>query len=403
MSVHLSKVIEIGKIFYVTAAFPPVPAGSSIINRNLLSNFDPRSFKVFTTESDISAKVESFGEMEVVKIFKSYYFSSRLNYFIGKSQLPFATKKLIKFAEKEKPSVIVGVFPDYFFLNIARNTARELQIPFVAYLHDTISESSNGSRLSKQADILQDKVFSEATAIMVMSEGMKKLYKRKYGIDSVALEHTYLEDIPLKIQGNLPNNEGFWGGDVYNINKNSVKRISQALSRNKLKLFIASGHKRSYFEEMGINKDYLSVGFFSKREDYLQQLKKFGVLILALDWPDESNIHEDELATIFPTKTPEYLASGAPIIVHCPEHYFLAEFFKKNKCGIVVTKRDQSELESILHDILTGKHDMREYQKNALAAANLFNVRRLKEKFSNIIKLAADKEWNKKIDYSLTN
>ena len=300
---------ENGKVFYVTAAFPPVPAGSSIINRNLLSCFNPASFDVFSTKADIAAKVESF-DINVHRIFKSYYFSSRLNLLLSKMQVSSATKKLIKFAEKEKPSVIVGVFPDYFFLKIARDAARTLGIPFVAYLHDTIAESSAGGKISKESSILQDQVFEEASALMVMSEGMRELYKNKYSIDSTALEHTYLEDIPKEIASGELNKEAFWGGDVYAINKNSVRRVADALRSDGLKFFIASGHNRSYFETAGLNTENIETGFFSKRDEYLETLKKYGILVLALDWPDESHIHRDELATIFPTKTPEYLASG---------------------------------------------------------------------------------------------
>lgn len=400
MSVQLPKISEIGKIFYVTAAFPPVPAGSSIINRNLLSKFDPDSFKVFTTKSDISAKVESFGKMDVVNIFKSYYFSSRLNHFISKYQLSSATKKLIKYAEKESPAAIVGVFPDYFFLKIARDASKELQIPLIAYLHDTIRESSEGSRLSKEAENLQEKIFNEASAILVMSEGMCELYKRKYGIESTSLEHTYLEKIPDRVSQNKLNDEAFWGGDIYTINKNSVNRIIDALKINNFKLFIASGHKMSYFEGLGIDGESINVGFFSKRDEYLENLNRYGVLVLALDWPDESPIHKDELATIFPTKTPEYLASGAPIIVHCPEDYFMAQFFKKNDCGIVINERSSAKLEETLKLILSGEIDMNGYRKNALVAARLFNVDRLVEKFRKISNQVSKLKWNEKINYS---
>src|SRR5690606_8844621 len=103
--------------------------------------------------------------------------------------------------------------------------------------------SSEGSRLSKEAENLQEKIFNEASAILVMSEGMRELYKRKYGIESTSLEHTYLEKIPDRVSQNKLNDEAFWGGDIYTINKNSVKRIIDALKINNFKLFIASGHK----------------------------------------------------------------------------------------------------------------------------------------------------------------
>ena len=389
---------EKGKVFYVTTAFPPVPAGSSIINRNLLSRFNPASFDVFSTKADIAAKVESF-DINVHRIFKSYYFSSRLNQVLSKMQVPSATKKLIKFADKEKPAVIVGVFPDYFFLKVARDAAKALDIPFIAYLHDTISESSAGSKISREASLLQEQVFDEASALLVMSEGMRELYKSKYGIDSTALEHTYLEEIPAEIPGGDHNKEAFWGGDVYAINKNSVKRVAEALRSDGLKLFIASGHDKAYFEAIGLNPDNIDTGFFSKRDEYLETLKKYGILVLALDWPDESHIHRDELATIFPTKTPEYLASGVPILVHCPEDYFLAKFFEKNECGTVVSEKSGPLLKEKINFLLSGDEKIQSQRRNSLKTAKLFDVGRIENKFKGIVDKVSDLKWGEKINY----
>ena len=68
------------------------------------------------------------------------------------------------------------------------------------------------------------------------------------------------------------------------------------------------------------------------------------VLLLALDAPHESNVHRDELATIFPTKTPEYLASGRPVFAHCPSDYFLARFLNEHGCGAVVSEDDDNAI-----------------------------------------------------------
>lgn len=395
----IPKICENGKVFYVTTAFPPVPAGSSVINRNLLSRFDPMSFKVFSTKANISAKVETFGNMEVERIFRSFYFSSRVNRVLSQYQISSATKKLIKFAERENPSVIVGVFPDYYFLRIARDTAKELKIPLVAYLHDTIAESSFGTRLEKDALLLQEQVFNEASALLVMSDGMKDLYKEKYNVDSTPLQHTYLERVDPTVPRKSQKRQAFWGGDVYAINLNSVNRVATSLKNLKYNFFLATGHDKSHFEKTGLDTSNIEIGFFSERSSYLENLKTNSILILALDWPDESKIHRDELATIFPTKTPEYLASGVPIIVHCPEDYFLARFFRENNCGVVISERSVANLQIMISDVLENPANYVDKIENAFNTTSLFEAGKLSMKFKKIIDNVSGLNWGKKIDY----
>lgn len=384
------------KVFYVTTAFPPIPAGSSIINRNLLSKFSSKSFNIYSTKSDIKAEVESFG-LNVNRIFKSYYFSSKVNYFLSNLQIKGGTKKIIKEAECFKPSAIVGVYPDYYFLKMASDAAKELKLPFIAYLHDTISESSIGTRFEKESLKLQEDVFINSSALLVMSDGMKQLYKKKYNIDSITLEHTYLEKIPdvTSERGGL--RQAFWGGDVYAININSVRRMSKALDLVGLKFFIATSHKKEYFEKTGFDSEKLKIGFFENRKNYLKYLTENSILVLALDWPDESNIHEDELATIFPTKTPEYLASGRPIIVHCPKNYFLANFFLKNDCGFVVSDKDPESLSKVLNNILKDKDLARNKVSNALKAAKRFDSDLIAKRFKKIIESVYDVGYGQKL------
>ena len=395
----LPDLIENSKAFYLTCAFPPVPAGSSVINRNLLSKFNPESFKVFTTKANINAKVEGFQDLEINRVFKSFYFSSRLNFYLSKAQINSAVNKVIKSAEKDKPEVLVGVFPDYYFLKITRDAAKELKIPFVAYLHDTISESAYGGKLYKDSLKLQDQVFEEASALLVMSDGMRDLYKEKYNVESTPLQHTYLEEVRNDISESELPQRAFWGGDIYGINLNSVRRVSNALRKNDYRFFFATGFTKDRFIQMNFDISNIEIGFFSKRNEYLENLTKSGILVLALDWPDESHVHRDELATIFPTKTPEYLAAGVPIIVHCPEDYFMAKFFKDHDCGFVVSERSEDAISNTISLIHSGQKEVVKKRKNALKAARIFNSERLAGKFKNVLKRVSESTWSKKINY----
>ena len=109
------------------------------------------------------------------------------------------------------------------------------------------------------------------------------------------------------------------------------------------------------------------------------------ILTVALNWPDESSLPEDELATAFPTKVIEYLAAGRPILVHCPENYFLARFFREHECGIVVSTRDVAAIVKAVKTLLDRGSEQERMRKNALRAAQIFSIDRISKVLSQIL------------------
>lgn len=172
---------------------------------------------------------------------------------------------------------------------------------------------------------------------------------------------------------------------MYGINTKSVKRIADYAGMNHVSLFFASSHTMDDLDHFGIHGENIRINFFSKRAEYLQAIQQADFLLLALNWPEESSVHEDEISTIFPTKTPEYLASGKPIIVHCPEHYFLYRFFKKHDCGILLPEKDPAKFSDLLKKQIGNPELIRKYQENALKTAGYFDQKHIAQQFSDVI------------------
>lgn len=385
------RIIEEGIIFYITTAYPPVPAGSSVINRNLLSHFDEDSFVLIKSKVNQTKKIEGAEPKHTYSVFKPYYnLPRRLNNFLCDLQISFAIKKILRLAKKYQPKAIVAVYPDYYFLKIAREAAKVLDIPFIPYMHDTIAEALSSSRLANKAKELQDQVFEEADKVLVMSDGMKDLYQSKYKLPSTALRHSYLEPIKEHPDKLPEEKKAFWAGDVYNINKTSLNRVSQALAKNSYELILATYRSKEDLKQLGLEGDHLQTTFFAGRSKYLNALSQHRILLLALDWPDESDVHPDELATIFPTKTPEYLAAGNIILVHCPENYFLARFFLDNECGIVISERSVDAINQQLENIAQNKINLDQIRRNALKTAEIFDIDQVAASFSKSVQEAIE-------------
>jgi glycosyltransferase involved in cell wall biosynthesis len=365
----------------------------------LLSQFSTGSYTVVTGNSRARASLETENGhgVQVYRLGSSVPFSSRLDRTWQNWLMPLRISSLVRIVERTKPGVLVAVYPDYHFLAAAREAANRARIPWVAYLHDTLGEGLANTDLAARAARLQEQVFSEASRILVMSRGMADLYSEEYGLSCTSIEHTYPEPIPTDLPGTEPARQAFWSGAIYSINERALARCAEALGRIACPFLLATDASLSDLARRGFTGDHLRVNFFSRRPEYLNVLRQQSLLVLSLSWPDESSVHESELSTIFPTKTPEYLASGRPILVHCPEHYFLARFFREHGCGIAVTERSIEALTDACSELLHHPDRAEEMARSALSTARMFSPCRVATAFQAEVRKAAAMPWGRRV------
>lgn len=281
-----------------------------------------------------------------------------------------ARRKIASLIRKYNPAFIIAAYPQLTLFSAAVKEAERHGIPYFAYLHDTIEEALSRGSLKKQAAEIQKMVFRSAAGVFVISDGMQELYARKYGLETTVVRHIYPEDIfPVTQSGN---GRAFWSGAVYGINHRALARLVRACAHEGMAATFTGNTPASDLQLFGFPTDFIHRHYYSKRSDYLSAVAQHSLLLLCLNWPDESTVHPDEMATIFPTKTPEYLASGVPVVVHCPEDYFLAAFFRENACGLVISTRDEAEIDRELSAFLANKPLQQEMAMRAQTLKYLF-------------------------------
>lgn len=299
------------------------------------------------------------------------------------------TRRIVRLARRHECGLVLGVHPNIVILDSALRAAAHLQIPCLPYLHDTLAEAMSVSRFARWGRSVQDRVFASASSLMVATGGMAGFYKKKYGVDVIPIFHIYPEPIPVDIPVDAPSRRAlFWGGNIYSINSKSLGRVYEAMGRlQEIRLTVATEQSRGEVENMGVGGGLLDVTCVpvDERSKYLGLMTEHSVLVLALNWPNETSVHRDELATIFPTKTPEYLASGRPILVHCPEDYYLARFFREHDCGELITERSVDAIETGLRRILDSPARRHELGIRALAAAQEFSPDRVRPVFAEVV------------------
>ena len=373
-----------GKTLFLTIAYPPNPTASAVVHRHLLDQFDPQSFVVLTAFFPGARRAEIPKEVRQHFIYLSFEFlSSRAHRIIARIQKFTIPLFLHLYISLVKPARIIIGYPDLYWLDICSTVAIKRKIPFIPYLHDTIVEATYFGGSKELAKEVQERVFSKAYNIAVMSEGMRSLYKKKYGLDVVAWEHIYPES-PVSFTGQK-DNRAHWSGDVYEVNYKSVIRLNNALGKMGMQFSISNGKTREQLKGFGITGQHLQKVFYPDRADYLKQLGTSKILLLGLNYADECNVHEDELSTIFSTKTPEYLGSGSLIVYHGPAHYFLARFLVENDCGIVIDTRDENVLLAELKNIIENYSEHNTKIKNAAGSLTIFNAGPVAQKLINTL------------------
>lgn len=373
------------KILFISTFYPPNNTGASVVMHNLISALKTKSvYGVVTWANSFFDKDEKMNGIRVHKIFNfQYLFNPRLWFFVRRLTFNYEKRKVIKLIENENITHVIGVYPDLDFLELARSASEKCKIKFYPYLHDTLVEGLSHKRYKHMAKEVQKKIFNSSEKIFVMSEGMKDLYTQKYNIETIPILHSFSENIVKNNYENKLENSIFWGGSIYSINKETVKRIHKACIDFNYKLTLSSANKKEKLVKMGFEYKNIKILPFLSRDEYIKNISNQRALLLSVDWPDESSVHNDELATIFPTKTIEYLISGRPIIVHCPEEYFLSKFFIKYDCGIVINTRDFDKIKILIEKNLNDKIEINRIVENAFIASKQFHISKIKNIFES--------------------
>lgn len=373
------------KILFVSTPCPPGKPGSNVVMKLLFDHLPKDSYRIITVNRGGELCSPEF-ESRVLRIGSNLRWLGRfaiLGTIINTCRYYFKAKR---FARKFKPDVIISPYPSFDFMLLGVLLARHFNIPYVPYLHDTMVESFAKSKQLWVAKLSQRIIFANASKLMVMSEGMVELYKKNYQLDAIAVEHIYPE--PIKKELLLTEQrakDAFWAGSIYYINDRAVKRVFDAVKRRGMKFTFTARMDRDSLSNVGVSGDCVNIESLPTRDEYIRFLSNRGIAVLALNHWDESHMGRYELATIFPTKTPEYLASGLPILVHCPDDYFLAKFFKKHQCGIVVSEQSSSALEDAIDELMSNSPRIIRMRRNALKAAELFSPEMVMQKFQKVV------------------
>jgi hypothetical protein len=322
------------------------------VMENLLSWLEPEEFVIACARAprsgvemrSASANMRIYDVLRAPLTGLSFRLDQRLMSLYFRTPLP--ARALQSLARQHNCGAILGVYSDIHALVAARRASAMTGLPLALYLHDPIAEGSQGARIHAYATAVQNKLFAEKHLFFSMSEGLAGLFLRKYQLQTIPLPHCYneLSFEPSSSERNAGPRTALFSGSIYEINRPAVARAAKSAIRAGFRVVCTSQRAASTLASEGVASDSIDVKSSPSRSGYLELLRQQDALFVALAWPDESPMHRDSLATTFPTKIPEYLGAGRPILIHCPDDYFLSTFVGERQCGLLVGERSDERL-----------------------------------------------------------
>ncbi len=367
------------KTLIVSYSMPPALNGSTFVVRNLAAQFPNDEILV---AGEMWRKSRARGTESPPANFHYVWKqpninSVRLVNWARHLWLPIILWRLIRLVRREQVQMIVGIYPNEFYLRLAWWLSRLTGKPFAAYFHNTLVENREG-RAKNRAQRLQRRVFRDAQVVFTMSDGMRDFLKPIYpDVHFVPLVHSH--ELPEQFENyngttvHQPLRIAFVGNANHS-NWEAFERFWQAVKNEPCELTVLSAAPPEKFARHGIEGNNLKFKLVPFREE-LDELRKHDVMFLPHGFT--GGYSQAEYKTIFPTKTIPYLISGRPILAHSPTESFLTRWLNENRCALVVDEKDENQIRAAVRELAENGRLRKELVENGNRAVQVFGAERV--------------------------
>ncbi|MBL4707133.1 MAG: hypothetical protein JKY48_01660 [Flavobacteriales bacterium] len=367
------------KILLVSSSILPQTGGSSVIVENLAKNFKKQEMLVYGSASFLQQnnfKRDPKGP-------KFIYFFSELSFFgrgarffdwFRKIRLNPLIEKLKDTIRKENITHVIGVYPNAFYCLAACRAAKEENVAFSSYFHNTYVE--NTAITDANAGVIQDEIFQASKNIFVMSKGMQQYYEQKYKLDSfIPLVHSFDEFPSVTPDKSSKEKKDHYKlvaiGNFNESNLDATKRLLKAIKGNdKYSLSVYTHVPKLLLQKRGIDTSQINYMGSVSPDEIHGVLQDHDICVLTHGF--KGGYGEVEYQTIFPTRTIPFLLSGKPIFAHSPKKSFLNTFIQEHKCADLADRESTEDILIGLENISNNSNYQNELIENAKKAAKQF-------------------------------
>jgi len=312
---------------------------------------------------------------------------------------------LKKWIETFKPDIVYSIISSsVFYIDITLDIIDEFKIPIIVHIMDDWQTTKYRSgvlgfymryRLNSNLKLL----IKKASLRMSICDYMSEEYKNRYGFEFIPFHNAIdIETWKSKVKKNWiagkPFRIMYHGSVLPNSHLNSLLDICQVVEKlNKagLGIEVLIHTPKLYVERYrDLFKNFSSVfmnSTFIQVEDMPSFLAKPDLLLLPVNFDKNST---DFIRYSMPTKVPEYMMSGTPVLLYGPSDMASVRYAIMEKWGYVVTNRNLEELEIAIVNLMKDESLRMKLGKRSqdLAVKN-HDINRVRKEFQKTIIEAA--------------
>lgn len=386
---------------------PPAGTGQSLVIYRMLRELDPNSYCLVSTERH-EAGEPSEGPSKMLPC-RYYYlpppFKLNRGYRFGLQQLREGvnirlairqhSRGIVRIVRQERCDAVVACTGDVTILPAAYRASRAAGVPFYAYVFDHYSYREWDDPVAAfWARRLEPRLIKGAAGVIVPNEILRDDLRERFGVEATVIHNSFdiepYETNALAATNNYsPPGEVkiVYTGAVYEAHFGAFRNLMDAirkLRRPHIRLHLYTNQPDETLERENIRGPIVHHQEQSMTEmPRIQMEADILFLPLAFDSP-----YPDLVRTSATTKLGEYLATGRPILVHAPRDSFVAWYFRKHDCGVVVDDDDPVRLAEAIELILNDAQLCRRLIANAFERARTdFSISASRAAFARLLGL----------------
>jgi glycosyltransferase involved in cell wall biosynthesis len=287
-------------------------------------------------------------------------------------------------------TVLIGCSGSPHDLTAAALAARDLNLPFLAYLFDDPIFQWPVRRLRVAAARLSKIWLPLARTVIVPNESLAEDWSKR-GAVRVAVIRNPVADIvgqlderaaaPLLAASGLPI---LYMGSVYHAQADAFRNLDAVLKTGggEFHLHLFTGQAASTVAGFGLDGPHVTRHDPVAAAEVPAVLAAASLLFLPLGF--DTGIPE-AIRTASPAKLGDYLRSGRPILAHVPADSFVAHFCRRHDCALVVDKPDVEALADATHALVRGGPDVARIIANARVVSGQFRAGKARQEFWSIV------------------
>jgi len=334
----------------VSQVVPPSWSGQSVLIRRLLTDLDPCTFCLLTSDQGIYGG----GHIQPLETRCYRLPAARIRYLRGNKWMLLGSAlagagagiahrafHIARVARRERCRALVVFTGDFHDLPGASIAGRLLGLPVYVYMCDYYShrEIYEPAR-RKLSPLIERMVVRGAARVVCGTDTLADALAARYDIEPAVIHHPAdlsLYDLTSPARRVVTSQPAriVYTGTLYEAQLDAAQNLLAVLgqlSRRPAVLHVYGGQSAEELHERGLTGK-LVVHPHATGPEIAAIQERADVLFLPLAFRSQ---YPEVVRTSAPMKFGEYLAAGGPILVHAPADAFVSEYCRRHDCAVVI-------------------------------------------------------------------